>query len=289
MKQRLPIVPLNKHERIFLQDVYERNFAGERFTFKGVWGKLHKQLPQDFRPEYIDGRLVTRNGEEITVMGVVALQKSRTVLKKIDKVVAEIWSIILQNTSTEQVEFSQVNTNTGLSIQEISFHFKLAGHYARLWRGGSYVDNTLQMQNIVIGGDMEIFHAYKEYPGIENLILVKELTESRRQLERFNFTEIMEVSGGLDQFKAWLLQHAADERNNLIEHQRITMHVLAEEIEELKEMLPGTPKKLFFETVAGKILTKGFDKMVLNTIFEKIKLLTLPYIKTAFRQLMDHF
>jgi hypothetical protein len=87
MAQKLPILKITKHDRKWLQEVYDNNYEGNRITIKDIWNKPHDKLPKYYRPESMDSRLISINGESIRIQGVIALQKSHSVIKKINSLI----------------------------------------------------------------------------------------------------------------------------------------------------------------------------------------------------------
>jgi hypothetical protein len=57
MSQKLPILKLTKSDRLWLKELYEHNYEGNRITLD-MWGKLHHQLPPYYRPERMDSHLI---------------------------------------------------------------------------------------------------------------------------------------------------------------------------------------------------------------------------------------
>ncbi|MGB8190457.1 MAG: hypothetical protein WCF67_01000, partial [Chitinophagaceae bacterium] len=96
-QSQLPILPLSEHERIWLERVYEQTKEGLPISFKAIWTKLHDQLPTDFRPALIDERLISFNGEEIRLLGVIALEKNYKIVETINRVIFAIRDLILKD------------------------------------------------------------------------------------------------------------------------------------------------------------------------------------------------
>ena len=53
MAQKLPILKIKKHDRIWLEELYKNNYEGTKITIKDVWGKIIDKLPNYYRPESI--------------------------------------------------------------------------------------------------------------------------------------------------------------------------------------------------------------------------------------------
>lgn len=279
MPQKLPVLPLKKHERILLEEVYKRNFEGDRFNFIEVWLKVQDQLPDYFRATQMDKRLISENGEKIKVMGVMALQKNSTVIKKIDKMMGAIWQIILEDPKAEMIQVSRITVDTGLSEKEASFLFHIVDEITQYHTGSNNVENSLQYSSISVKDNLDIYQKYKEFPGIVALVISQLSAQGKTPLVYFNEGEIIEISQRLDQLKEAIIRRLDNHVQVLEEKQRTGLQELHDELDELKPLLHTTPKKLWYETLVGKMTMKGLEKIAWDYVLPKFIELGKPLVK----------
>lgn len=270
MAQKLVIPKITKDERIWLKEVYDNNYEGNIISIKDLWGKLHDKLPKSYRPESMNSQLISKNGEEIRVMGVIALQKNKNFLKRIDTVINCIQQIILADTKIQDIDLTDVEQRIKLPIKEISMILRLTGDYSHFYKGAAGIHNSLQLKSIHLGNERDVFYNYKEFPGIENLILLKNSEEEYEKEEKFNYKERIALDKKLD--------NLGKEIFDLKLGQEIILADVMKELDELKSLY-NLSKKNWRQIFFGKLTEMVMSGVVSETASKKIVELIIPQIK----------
>src|SRR5258706_14333872 len=100
---QLPAFNLSDLERLWLQEVYNRNKAGKRFSFEHVRVALEGQIPNDFRYDSIDKRLLEHNGTSITILGILALEPGNDITDNINKIALAIRQLIIEDVDRSDI------------------------------------------------------------------------------------------------------------------------------------------------------------------------------------------
>lgn len=272
MPQQIPIFQLSKHERIWLKEIFERSIDGQLYDVKDIWSKVNKKLPKYFRPETIDSRLITSNAENIRIHGVIALQKSRAVLKKIDKVVYAISENIFGNPKAEHIDIAHIASNINFSSEEVTFYLRLANEYITLFSGASLENSSTCFKTIRVDGGLNIFYNYREYPGIEKVVLTK-AEEKLNYPEFFNYEERLILNDKIDKIPQTL--------ELLMIGQEVLLNEIKKEMNEMKEMY-SLPKKTWRQVFFGKLAEMVFGDIISETISKKIIEVFIPQMGKFF-------
>lgn len=254
MEPKLPIIRLKKHERSILEVVYRKNMEGERFSFRDVWFDARKQIPKGFRQEQMDIRLLRDNGEKINVIGIIALDKSRAVVAKIDKLKKTIWNLVQEYVKGELVEMEVIAGKADLSEKEASFLFTFVEEVGLYHSGSTNVDQTLRYKAISVKDNLNLFYNYNEYPGITKLVLAKYAAVQIVQPEYFTESEIIGMNYFLEKLQLDIRGYLDNKFEHIEMGQRASLEIMREEIDEMKLLLYKLSKKNWFETFAGKLL-----------------------------------
>lgn len=284
MELQLPIIKLEKHERLILTAVRKRNMEGERFFFRDIWLELHKVLPKGFRLEQMDKRLISDNGEKIHVMGVIALDKKRTVVPRIDKMMTAIWEIVRSSPTNDFVPFSVIAKKIRVSEKEAAFLFFLMEEADLYHSGSKNVEQTLRYEAISVKDNLQLYYKYNEYPGITKLLSDKYAAQAQMEQEWFTHQEVHKMELQLGKTQTSILAYIDKKLGQLDVAQVKGLEELAAEMDELKGLLKTQSKKHWYETFFGKIWMKGLDKILLEPMFQKILEIGKPFVKG----LIDH-
>ncbi len=171
MMKKVPIIKLSAPESLWLQEAYQAAKENTRIDYKQIWSKLYGKIPNTFRPVSMDAKLVSSDGEEIRLLGVVALEKNYSVLGKINKMVLSIKDILLERPHEENISADEISQVTKLSVSEISFLFSLVRYYGSFWNSASYDGHFTLLKSIGVGRDSGIFYRYIGFSSIEEVIL----------------------------------------------------------------------------------------------------------------------
>lgn len=279
MKNSVPILSLKKHERLLLQEVYDRNLEGQIFTYNNVWMKLQKGLPNHFRLEQMDRRLISSDGEKIKILGVVALQRNRSIVKKIDAVVAAIWIIVQRDSKLgENVIILEVSELTGIPFKEVSLCIHLISDYGQYINSANVEDNT-KMYRAVQFTDVNILYRYKEFPGTASLIKLDDMKKQAFEGEYFNDDEMLQLGWKIDEVINDLRIKLENGINELKAGQEIIWTDVRDDISELKPLMSKLTKKQWLQTFIGKLVMYGIEKTVFGPIVGKIQDFIGPTVK----------
>jgi hypothetical protein len=82
MASKIPMIKLKKDERLWLTENYRILKQNERPDFRKIWQKLYGKISKTFRPPSMDARVVGASGEELKLLGVIALERNYNFLDK---------------------------------------------------------------------------------------------------------------------------------------------------------------------------------------------------------------
>ncbi|HMK25250.1 MAG TPA: hypothetical protein VK483_04405 [Chitinophagaceae bacterium] len=273
MKQRVPIIKLTKSEKVWLEAVYLKNQQGQRFTFKDVWAELHNLLPAGFRPSDMDERLISSNGEEIRFLGVIAIEKNLSIIKKTDSVINAIRKIILKDPRKETITINEIEEKTGLKTYEISFIMHMVNSLQHFYNSSSYDNQDRIIKSIGIGGDEGIFYRYIRFPGIKKLLELQAKENKTTDTDKFTADETVTLNNRIDQLLKDL--------ESLKVGQEIIWTDMMEEISELKNLY-FLSKKNWRQLLTGKLSEMVIGGVISETVSKKIA----EYINPVFDKLL---
>ncbi len=265
MPQNIPIPKIKKHERLILSEVYTRNLKGERVLYNQVWRLFRDKIPNDFRPEKLNSAILSSDGERIGILGIMALEKNRSIARKIDTVVNAIKQKLFEPSSTFEIDLTEIATTTNLPLHEVMFICShLIKDYTRLFTGFKNEAGFLLYKTVVAGdNNMETLYNFNEYLGIEKLLYLRSLKQEKNSTdEYFNESEIITISDQIDKLISYIVESSADNesyRNEIIA-----------ELSEMKPLLPKLKKKNWKETFIGKLVVNQLVKYLLDPLVKKI-------------------
>lgn len=260
-KYDIPVIQLSRPERLWMQEVYDKTKKGLKFTFREVWAKLHKELPVTFNPAALDERLISSNGEEIRLLGVVALEGAFEILVKINKVVFAIRDIILKDHTKRNITISEIAEGCSMTEHDISLSLQLIRDYGTFYTGTGFDADCTFFKSIDVGGSDAVYYSYIQFPGIEQLIVLKTYQSYAQIGEEFSFDEMTAVSQKLDT----VLQ----ELQTLKAGQEIIWTDLLNELNELKAHF-SLSKKNWKQLYFGKIVDMVGSGIISETVSKRI-------------------
>lgn len=261
IQNKIPIIKLSRYERLWIQEVYTKTLKGMKFNFRDIWTKLHKQLPNDFHPDRMDERLISVNGEDIRLLGVIALQQDYSFLGKINKVVMCIRDIILTDNQKRNILISELVEKSSLTAEEISLSIRLIRDYGEFYSGAGFDNESTLFKSIDIGGADKIYYEYLRFPGIEKLLVVKAWQFYSQPGEEFTIDEMASMSEKLDS--------VLKDLETLKAGQEIIWTDMVNELNELKSHFKLT-KKNWKQLFAGKLMDMVASGVISETISKEI-------------------
>ena len=271
MLTEIPILPLTEPERLWMQEVYSRNLSGQRFSDRDIWSILHHSLPQSFRPAAMDSRIVSAGGENIRLLGIVALQGNYTILPKVNQVITWIRKQLLAEPTTDQISTETIAQSTGLPAQEVHLIFQTVQEFGQFFRNVRTAAADLFITAIEVGGGQNVFYQYINYPGIEQLIAYKSFDQYRRPVEAFTFEEMQSANVKLDK--------VLEEIQKLKAGQEVIWTDIRQDIEELKALY-SLGKKTWRQLLVGKITEMVASGVVSDTLSKAIEDMFKPEVST---------
>lgn len=257
----LPIIELSQSDRLWLQASYANSIVGRKNDVKELWGQLVNKIPKGYRPDQIDRRLCYSNGENIRIPGVIALQKRFTVIKKVDKVIESLRKELIRNTTLTSFSLNEHAASLNISLSEFNFYLRLAGDYLTLYSGGSVENHTINYLSINIERELQIFYNYKDYQGIEKLVLKDVYGKPETASEYFTQDERL------------LLEHKVDGIAKDIEILKLGQEIIwtdmIEQMEDLKTQL-SLPKKNWRQILIGKLYEMIVSGIISEAVSKRI-------------------
>lgn len=127
----VPIIELSEPDRLWMECLYNLMKKNKRPTFRIVHAKLQEQLPKNYDAKHISRKLVTPDNLEVTVLGIVALEKDRFIVDKANKVINAIGKIIKEDEMVQAIEAVQISEKSGVPENEVHILLLLLCHYFR--------------------------------------------------------------------------------------------------------------------------------------------------------------
>jgi hypothetical protein len=257
----IPVIQLSSPERLWMQEVYDKTKKGLKFTFRDVWAKLHNDLPATFRPAAMDERLISSNGEEIRLLGVIALEGSFAILDKINKVIFSIRDVILMDHAKRNISISEIAERCTMTVHEISLSLQLIRDYGTFYTGTGFDTDCTFFKSIDVGGSDAVYYSYIQFPGIEQLIILKSYQSFARPGEEFTFDEMTAMSQKLDK----VLQ----ELQVLKAGQEVIWTDVVNELNELKAHF-SLGKRNWKQLFLGKMMDMVVSGVISETLSKRI-------------------
>ncbi|HEY4064129.1 MAG TPA: hypothetical protein VGM30_19620 [Puia sp.] len=265
MSTEIPILPLSEPEKLWLQEVYQRNLCGQRFSARDIWPILHERIPVTFRPAVMDPRLIDAGGENIRLLGIIALQSNYDILPKADKVIRWIRQELLNAPATDLISTEAIAQGTGVPAQEVHLILQTIQEFGQFLRTPRTGVTDLFISAIELGAGSDVYYQYITFPGIEQLIVAKSYDHYRIPPEPFTFEEMKTANAGLDA----MIKKILEEFNILKLGQEAIWTDIRNDIEELKSLY-SLGKKNWWQLLIGKLTEMTTSGIISETLSKTI-------------------
>jgi hypothetical protein len=163
------LIKLTEPELIWLQEVYkyflEDNNVGRRI----IKIKLLDKLPITFNPLTINSILL-RNGNEITLAGILYIDPNSPFLAMCDKYICYIKNKILKSPSTNEIYGKIIFDELSISGEDLLKILEKLNEFGSFSSG--YAASRKEVFNVIIGSD-EVYDELLAYKNIKSLIFNK--------------------------------------------------------------------------------------------------------------------
>jgi nucleoside 2-deoxyribosyltransferase len=138
MTYTFPKIELTEHQWVWLREVYRRYCNRKDLDTRVILTDLREQLPKDFDPFGIDGRLLF--GTEPTLLGIWHVDPENEIFDKTDRVIREgIRQAILNDPKIREVSAKTISSLVGgISEDEASEILRLVSRLGFCGRAGGY-------------------------------------------------------------------------------------------------------------------------------------------------------
>jgi hypothetical protein len=269
-KTLIDVPVLTDSERIWLSELYELIKKGQRVTYRQLWTRLGEKISKDFAPSKVDTKLMSENGEQIRILGVIALEGTFSFVDQIDQVINCIRKIILGDDKKETLTIEEISMVCKLTPSDVSVSLELAGQYAKFYNQSGYKENSRELTSIGIAGDEAIFYNYLNYDGILPHVIRAHLPRKTNLTDYFTTDEITSMNDKLDM----LMEHM----NKVVLSQEFTYNDLMEEISYLRSLLETVKKKDWKRILATKLADMTAGGVVSSVISEPLSSILKPEI-----------
>jgi len=164
----LPRINITKHEKIWLEAVYEKFLNNEKFKYHHLLAELGDKVPNNFDPLKIDPALI-RSGTDITILGIWHANSKSNLVEKFDMVVYAIQKLLEKYNKSISITSDQIKEEIpDITFFEIQQIFTLLSSIDGFSCGNSWNYET-QHSTLKVDEDY-VFRNYRQYNGIEKLI-----------------------------------------------------------------------------------------------------------------------
>ena len=180
---QLPILPLSEVEQIWVSKLYEIFKQNRKLSYRQLRAELLGKLPYHFQRSDVDNRLVRYGIDNISLLGVVAIEKNYDVLKKADSIVGAIRDMLIKNPIKDQFLMKEIAEAVGMSEIEAGLIFELLAYHGRFYgSAGKTGIDTVACEEFKIGHGDDAFNFYMNYEGVTALLFAEEEQEEGRLL-----------------------------------------------------------------------------------------------------------
>lgn len=156
---------------MWMQEVYEDFWNNKRSNKREIWKRLYGKIPSNFRPASIDYHLISADGERLTLLGIVALEKSNKIFEKVDTILSALKRIVIENPNQELFTMSAISEVTSLDKRTVGLLLAVAAEYGSFWNSATYGESdTIAFDTITIGRNDQVYYQYIRFSSIEELI-----------------------------------------------------------------------------------------------------------------------
>ncbi|HEY4064161.1 MAG TPA: hypothetical protein VGM30_19780 [Puia sp.] len=270
----IPIYELDQPAYLWLREAYESFKNGKRGNFKEIFARLYEELPNGYNPDNIGSRLINGGGENIRLLGIIALHKNYTVLEDCNKVLHAIKAILLNAPSNEKIELKDIEDATSLSRLAISSTLHLVSDYAMFWKRADYEPGNFIINAIYLGEDNICFNHFISFINMKSLVLDALNRDEKANINRTDFeSDNYRTQQQRKEHYPDFCQKIEDlklEIGNLVGANQM----LVKEMEEMKALYLKLNKKNFGQLLLGKLgdlaLSKLFEKDTLVMLYERL-------------------
>ena len=223
----------------------------------------------------MDRRLVSENGEHITLLGVMSIENGDQIVQDADAVILAIKKLLLQDSQIEDVLMTEVASLTGLNLSRISLVVRVMNDYGRFYNGASYEAERHEFRSIRVSGDDEMYYRYINFPGMQVLAATRVMESQHIAGDEFSYEERITMNERLNSLKK--------EIEALKLGQEIIWTDFMREFQELKALVKGK-KKTWYETFLGKVFWMTASKMIPEEVSKKM----FDWIKSESQRLLHY-
>lgn len=257
MKNKLPVFEIDKGQRLWLETVYDIIKVNKRPNNREIRVQLDERLPNNFHAASIDANLISSSGEEITLLGIMAIEKNNFIIEKADMVINAIRRIIKKNPKVEHVKADEIAVEAGLSEIEVQVLLRLISSYGRFYSGSTMDGSGFYGVSSIYISDDSAFHSYMNYQGMTTQILMKLEEQSQQRLRNELFLVADESTGKNKEFT--------------LARQVLALHFLLKQVG-INPIDVPTPVATFIRFLTGRELNA--KRVQDTTIYKKV---TKPY------------
>src|SRR5438552_4269563 len=119
-----PLIDLSNDEKTWLEAVYSRLLAGEKLNPAETRVRLWDNLSEDFEWQSIDTRLL-RNGNEITLLGILHVDRDSEFVETIDRLITHIANLIKDDPTINEIASEKLSNELTIERGKIEISFEL--------------------------------------------------------------------------------------------------------------------------------------------------------------------
>lgn len=105
---KFSIPEISDADRIWLKTAFEISKANRRPNFRQMKRLLANQLPKDYDPAQIPRTLINSEGEDITLLGAIAISDAEEILSKANLLINSLQEILIANGEMELIQTSKL-------------------------------------------------------------------------------------------------------------------------------------------------------------------------------------
>jgi hypothetical protein len=172
MAEKLPKIDIDEFERLWLEEVYAvlvNNY--KRASRREIWSKLYGKIPKNFSPTSINNLLINSNGEDISLLGIVALERNYEIIQKGTKIINTIKEFLISNPQTSEVAIKDISLKCNLPEDEAGMILYLSNMYGSFYYSASLKLDTIIVTSFNIGKTDECYTQYLYFESLEAVIL----------------------------------------------------------------------------------------------------------------------
>ena len=127
---------LSDAERLWLTEIMKANFSP--IDARSMKIMLWKNLPEDFNPKAIDGRLVRDN--RLTLVGLWHVNPNSPIFSHVSKTIAATRDLIVKNPEIKRITAKEISELTGVGERDVEIALLLTHDLPGFFGGGSAND-----------------------------------------------------------------------------------------------------------------------------------------------------